>query len=161
MIQSIRYRHYGVLYPQGSKDYNIASERNKDIMISEEKVALMTKLALYEEKEGKKAIPLGKYYKEDYVSLHMLNTVIIATFSYVLILAVLIFAHIEEMMSMIATMDYVQAGKDILIGYVIMLLAYIVISYIVYTIKFKRIRKSLNEYNGNLKKLYNMYNEQN
>lgn len=128
-------------------------------MINEEKVALMTKLAVYEEKEGKKNIPLGKYYKEDYVSLHMLNTVIIATFSYVLILAVIIFAHLEEMMAELANMDYVKAGKDLLIGYIAIIAVYVVISYIVYSIKFKRVRRSLNEYNGNLKKLYNMYTE--
>ena len=127
-------------------------------MINEEKVALMTRLALYEEKEGKKNIPLGKYYKEDYVSLHMLNTVIVATFSYVLILAVIVFSHLEEMMAEIANMDYIKAGKDLLIGYVIIVLAYVLISYIVYSIKFKRVRKSLNEYNSNLKQLYNMYN---
>lgn len=126
-------------------------------MINEEKVALMTRLALYEEKEGKKNIPLGKYYKEDYVSLHMLNTVIVATFSYVLILAVIVFSHLEEMMAEIANMDYIKAGKDLLIGYVIIVLAYVLISYIVYSIKFKRVRKSLNEYNSNLKQLYNMY----
>ena len=128
-------------------------------MINEEKIALMTKLALYEEKEGKKALPMGKYYKEDYVSLHMVNTVIIATFSYLLILAVIVFSHIEDMMANIANMDIIKLGKDVVIGYVVMLVAYIIISYVVYTIKFKRVRKSLNEYNGNLKKLYNMYSK--
>ncbi len=128
-------------------------------MVNEEKVALMTKLALYEEKEGKKNLPMGKYYKEDYVSLHMVNTVIVATFSYILILAVIIFSHLEEMMSELANMDFIKVGKDIIIGYVAMVLIYVVISYIVYTIKFKRVRKSLNEYNGNLKKLYVMYED--
>ncbi|MBQ2744414.1 MAG: hypothetical protein IJF37_02165 [Lachnospiraceae bacterium] len=128
-------------------------------MINEEKIALMTKLALYEEKEGKKALPMGKYYKEDYVSLHMVNTVIIATFSYLLILAVIVFSHLEDMMANIANMDIIKLGKDVVIGYVVMLVAYIIISYVVYTIKFKRVRKSLNEYNGNLKKLYNMYSK--
>ena len=128
-------------------------------LINEEKIALMTKLALYEEKEGKKALPMGKYYKEDYVSLHMVNTVIIATFSYLLILAVIVFSHLEDMMANIANMDIIKLGKDVVIGYVVMLVAYIIISYVVYTIKFKRVRKSLNEYNGNLKKLYNMYSK--
>lgn len=128
-------------------------------MINEEKIALMTKLALYEEKEGKKALPMGKYYKEDYVSLHMVNTVIIATLSYLLILAVIVFSHLEDMMANIANMDIIKLGKDVVIGYVVMLVAYIIISYVVYTIKFKRVRKSLNEYNGNLKKLYNMYSK--
>ena len=34
-----------------------------------------------------------------------------------------------------------------------------IIAYIVYSIKFKRVRNSLNEYNGNLKKLYALYKE--
>lgn len=126
-------------------------------MINQDKVALMTKLAIYEENEGKKNIPMGKYYKDDYVSLHMVNTVIIATFSYVLILAAIIFAHLEQMMAELANMDFVKAGKDIAIGYVAIILVYLVISYIVYTVKFKRVRKNLNEYNSNLKKLYGMY----
>ncbi len=128
-------------------------------MINQEKVALMTRLAIYEENEGKKNIPMGKYYKEDYVSLHMVNTVIIATISYILILGAVIFAHLEQMMAEIANMDFIKAGKDIAIGYVAMILLYLIISYIVYTIKFKRVRKSLNEYNGNLKKLYAMYTD--
>ena len=126
-------------------------------MINQDKVALMTKLAIYEENEGKKNIPMGKYYKDDYVSLHMVNTVIIATFSYVLILAAIIFAHLEQMMAELANMDFVKAGKDIAIGYVAIILVYLVISYIVYTVKFKRVRKNLNEYNSNLRKLYGMY----
>ncbi len=126
-------------------------------MVNQDKVALMTKLAIYEENEGKKNIPMGKYYKDDYVSLHMVNTVIIATFSYVLILAAIIFAHLEQMMAELANMDFVKAGKDIATGYVAIILVYLVISYIVYTIKFKRVRKNLNEYNSNLKKLYGMY----
>lgn len=126
-------------------------------MVNQDKVALMTKLAIYEENEGKKNIPMGKYYKDDYVSLHMVNTVIIATFSYVLILAAIIFAHLEQMMAELANMDFVKAGKDIAIGYVAIILVYLVISYIVYTVKFKRVRKNLNEYNSNLRKLYGMY----
>ena len=146
MVQFLRYKHTMGVYTQ------------KEIyMINQDKVALMTKLAIYEENEGKKNIPMGKYYKDDYVSLHMVNTVIIATFSYVLILAAIIFAHLEQMMAELANMDFVKAGKDIAIGYVAIILVYLVISYIVYTVKFKRVRKNLNEYNSNLKKLYGMY----
>lgn len=128
-------------------------------MINQEKVALMTKLAIYEENEGKKNIPMGKYYKEDYVSLHMVNTVIIATISYILIIGAIAFSNLEKLMAEIANMDFIKVGRDVAIGYVVLLLAYLVISYIVYTVKFKSVRKSLNEYDGNLKKLYSMYND--
>ena len=126
-------------------------------MINQEKVALMTKLAIYEENEGRKNIPMGKYYKDDYVSLHMVNTVIVATFSYVLVIAAIVFAHIEQMMAEIANMDFIKAGTDIAIGYVATIFVYLIISYIVYTIRFKNVSKSLYEYNSNLKKLYSMY----
>ena len=120
----------------------------------------MTKLASYEEKEGKKNIPLSKYYREDYVGLKMVNTGIIVTLAYILVLAILVFVNIDKMMTELANMDYIQLGTNVLIGYVIVLVAYMVISYVVYSVKFRRVRDSLNEYNGNLKKLYNIYKDE-
>lgn len=128
-------------------------------MINEKKVALMTKLALYEDNEGKKNIPIGKYYKQDYMSLNLVSSFIVVTASYLLVLGAIIFMHLEEMMAELATMDYVKAAMQISVGYVVSVVVYMVIAYIVYTIKFKRVRASLNEYNANLKKLYMMYDE--
>ena len=139
----------------------MGSYTQKEIyMINQEKVALMTKLASYEEKEGKKNIPLSKYYREDYVGLKMVNTGIIVTLAYILVLAILVFVNIDKMMTELANMDYIQLGTNVLIGYVIVLVAYMVISYVVYSVKFRRVRDSLNEYNGNLKKLYNIYKDE-
>lgn len=151
MVQSFRYKHTMGFFTQKEKYF---------IMLNQEKIALMTKLASYEENEGKKTIPLSKYRREDYVGLKMINTVIVATFAYVLILASIVLINIEEMMAELANMDYIKAGRDILIGYVVILVVYMAISYVVYSIKFRKVRESLNEYNGNLKKLYNMYREE-
>lgn len=129
-------------------------------MLNQKKIALMTKLAAYEENSGKKAIPLSKYYREDYVGLKMINTAIVVTLAYVLILAMMVFVNIEKMMTEIANMDYVKAGRDILIGYVVLLVVYMAVAYVVYSVKFKKVRDSLNEYNGNLKKLYSLYKEE-
>ena len=128
-------------------------------MINQEKVALMTKLATYEDGEGKKSIPQSKYYREDYISLKMINTGIIVTLAYILVLAIIVFVNVEKMMTQIANMDFVKLGQIVLTCYVIIFVAYMIIAYIVYSIKFKRVRSSLNEYNGNLKKLYALYKE--
>ncbi len=130
-------------------------------MINQEKVALMTKLAAYEQGQGKDDIPQSKYYREDYVSLKMINTAILVTLAYLLTLAMIVFVNVEKMMTEIANMDFIKLGKMVLIYYVIIFVSYMVISYIVYSIKFKRVRKSLNEYNGNLKALYSLYKEEN
>ena len=72
-----------------------------------------------------------------------------------------VFVNVEKMMTQIANMDFVKLGKTVLIWYVIVFVVYMGIAYIVYSIKFKKVRKSLNEYNGDLKKLYALYKEEN
>ena len=129
-------------------------------MINEEKVALMTKLAAYEQGEGKKTIPQSKYYREDYISLKMINTALIVTLAYIMVLGMILFVNVEKMMTQIANMDFVKLGKMVITYYVVIFVVYMVIAYIVYSIKFKRVRNSLNEYNGNLKKLYALYKEE-
>ena len=130
-------------------------------MINQEKVALMTKLAAYEQGQGKENIPQSKYYREDYVSLKMINTAILVTVAYLMILAMVVFVNVEKMMTQIANMDFVKLGRAVLTYYVIIFVVYMVIAYIVYSIKFRRVRNSLNDYNGDLKKLYAMYKDEN
>lgn len=149
MVVYIRYKHTMGFYTQ------------KEIfMVNQEKVALMTKLQAYEDKEGKKTIPQSKYYRSDYIGLNMVNTAIVVTFAYILVLAMIVFINLEKMMTEIANMDLMDLGKKVIIGYIATLLVYIVVSYVVYSIKFKKVRESLNEYNGNLKKLYAIYKQE-
>ena len=44
-------------------------------MLNNRKIRIMTKLATYEEKEGKEDIKLSKYYKTDFVRLNILKTI--------------------------------------------------------------------------------------
>lgn len=129
-------------------------------MINQEKVALMTKLAAYEQGQGKENIPQSKYYREDYVSLKMINTAILVTVAYLMVLAMIVFVNVEKMMTQIANMDFVKLGKTVVFWYVVIFVVYMGIAYIVYSIKFKKVRNSLNEYNGDLKKLYALYKEE-
>ena len=41
-------------------------------MINEEKVILMTRASLYEEKQKKKALKISKYFRHDYISVQLL-----------------------------------------------------------------------------------------
>lgn len=42
-------------------------------MLNEEKIKLMTSIAMFEQKEGKKIFPLSYYFKSDYISRHLLS----------------------------------------------------------------------------------------
>ena len=41
-------------------------------MLNEEKIRLMTKAASFESGEGKKALEMNRFYKGDYISLHLI-----------------------------------------------------------------------------------------
>lgn len=126
-------------------------------MLNEEKISLMTKLALYEQGEGKKEIPMSGYYRSDYVSLKVMNSAIVATIAYILVIGSLILINAEELLNRLTEIDLVAEGKKILVYYIGFLVGYMIIAYIFYSIKFKAVRNKLNQYNADLKKLYELY----
>ncbi len=126
-------------------------------MLNEEKISLMTKLALYEQKEGKKQIPMSGYYKGDYVSLNVLNSAIIGTIAYLLIIGTIILINAEALVEKLTEIDLIAVGKQLLTYYLIFIVCYMLVAYIFYSIKFKSVRAKLNQYNADLKNLYAMY----
>lgn len=137
---------------------NIINNSNRMVvMLNEEKISLMTKLALYEQKEGKKEIPMSGYYKGDYVSLNVLNSAIIGTIAYIMIIGTIILINAEEIVNKLTELDLIGIGKQLLTYYLVFIVCYMLIAYIFYTVKFKKIRVKLNNYNADLKALYAMY----
>lgn len=129
-------------------------------MLNEEKVILMTRMAMYEKKQGRKDFKLSKYYRSDYVSLNMINTAIIATFLYMLIIGGIAMINIEKLMAEIVTMDILGIGKTILIWYIVFVVAYMLIAYIVYSVKYRRAKKDIKKYDDDLRKLYKICKEE-
>ena len=56
-------------------------------MLNEERVILMTKMEAYAQKEGKKNMKVGKYFRSDYISLQLLKSIVSATIAYVICFA--------------------------------------------------------------------------
>ena len=54
-------------------------------MINEEKVILMTRASLFEEKKGKGKLKISRYFRHDYISLQMLYGWFFMTVSFVLL----------------------------------------------------------------------------
>ena len=47
-------------------------------MLDEKKVKLMTRMALYEEQQGREDLKVSAYYRKDYTSLHTLAIIVTA-----------------------------------------------------------------------------------
>lgn len=126
-------------------------------MINEEKVRLMTKLALYEDKTGKQSLKANKYYKKDYIGINMINTGLTITFAYFMMVLIWIVSELDYFMEKIVSINLLNLGKQIIIIYLIVLVLYMLISYVVYSVKYRNMGESNLEYAENLKKLHIMY----
>lgn len=126
-------------------------------MINEEKVRLMNQIAMYEEKEGKKYLPVSKYYRSDYVGVALIKNFFLVTIGYMLILLALGGYYGDYLMENIHKMNLVALGTEIVAGYLIVLAAFTVLTYIQYTVKYFLAKKSVKKYYAMLTKLSKMY----
>jgi uncharacterized membrane protein len=126
-------------------------------MLNQEKIILMTKLTSYEEHEGKKNVAIGSYFRSDYIGWQVLKSIISATIAFVVVFAMYIFYDFEIFMTDIYKMDLMEFAKHVLFLYLGIVGVYAVISYIIYTIRYSRAKKSLKLYYMNLRKLAAMY----
>ena len=126
-------------------------------MLNEERVVLMTKRASYEAHEGKRCLAIGSYFRNDYIGWQVLKSIISATIAFVVVFAMYIFYDFEVFMTEIYKMDLLEFAKSVLFYYLGTVGAYALISYVVYTVRYRRASRSLRAYYMNLHKLSAMY----
>ena len=126
-------------------------------MLNEERVVLMTKMASYEARDGKKCLAIGSFFRSDYIGWQVLKSIISATIAFVVVFAMYIFYDFEIFMTKIYKMDLLEFAKNVLILYLGTVGVYAFLSYIVYTVRYSRASKSLRAYYVNLHRLSAMY----
>lgn len=126
-------------------------------MINEEKVKIMTELAMYEQGKGKKYLPVSRYYRSDYIGLALIKNFFLVTIGYVLLVAAVGVYFGEYLLENIHKMNVVALGIYIIIGYVIVLVAYSVLTYIQYSVKYYQAKKSVRQYYSELTELNKIY----
>ena len=127
-------------------------------MLNEEKVILMTKMAAFIDREGKKNGAINSYFRSDYVSFNVIKSVISATIVFGIFLATYVLCNFEEVLSnLYNTENLLSVGRRCLMYYLLLVGVYSLISYVVYSYRYSKMRKSMKAYYGNLKKLARMY----
>ncbi len=126
-------------------------------MLNEEKVKIMNKLALYEKGEGKKYLPVSKYYRSDFIGLALIKNFFLVTIGYGLVVLAAAAYFSDYLLNNIHKMNLVNLGISILAGYLIALGAYSLLTYIQYSVKYHRAKKSVKKYYEDLTRLDKIY----
>ncbi|MBU5429986.1 hypothetical protein KQI22_07925 [Kineothrix sp. MSJ-39] len=126
-------------------------------MLSQERIKLMTKMAAYEENEGKKYMSIGSYFRSDYMGMQVIRSVICGTLAFLLLAGLYVYYHFETMMQDIYKMDLLLLGRRVLFYYIVFIAAYSVITYVIYSFRYSRAKRSLKHYYYHLKQLAAIY----
>lgn len=129
-------------------------------MVNEEKIKLMTKLAKYEQGEGKRTLPVMDYFQGDYIVFHVIKAGISATVAYVAILAIICLLSGEYLMEHISSMSIQQLAVGVIFGYILMEAIYLTVALIVYMKRYDKAKQSVKRYYHWLKQL-NLFYERN
>ena len=120
----------------------------------------MNKLAVYEQGEGKKYLPVSRYYRSDYIGLALIKNFFLVTIGYCLILAGIAAYFGEYLVDNIHKMDLVAVGRNAVIGYVVVLVVFSVATYIQYSVRYHKAKKSVKEYYQELTQLNKIYSRE-
>lgn len=129
-------------------------------MLDKRKVKLMTRLALYEQNQGKEDFRISEYYRKDYVGIHMWFTFFWVTAGYILLIGLLMLLGMDVISNRISAAFMVILVGMIVIGYIFCVGIYLVLTSHMYNKKHKQARQRVKVYNHNLLRLLKLYEKE-
>lgn len=129
-------------------------------MVNEERIKLMTRMAAYEKEEHQKNKKIVSFFKKDYISMHMLTSIICTTIAFGIVFALYVLYDFEIFMKEIYQMDLFQFAKSVIIIYLIFLGIILLVTHMVALYRYNRALQSTKSYYVNLKKLSQSYGEE-
>ena len=129
-------------------------------MVNEKRVRLMTKLAEIEQRDDAMIEQARSYYRADYVGIHLLKNGLRITVAFLIGLALFGFRNADSLMKRLNTMNIVGIGMQILFVYGVLLVLYLGLSYLIFSIKFYRSNKRFQTYQNILDRLLVEYEKE-
>lgn len=129
-------------------------------MLDEKKVKLMTRLAFYEQTQGKEDFKVSAYYRKDYASLHTICSIIWVTVGYICAVGLIFLAGMDNFLSSMSFgMMFLMLGILVLV-YLFLLILYGVIASHIFNKKHRESRQRVKKYNHDLTRLLKLYEKE-
>ena len=126
-------------------------------MLDERKVKLMTRMALYEEQQGREDLKVSAYYRKDYTSLHTLATILWVTIGYVCLVVLLGISVFDKLMEKMSVGMIIVTAIAIVAAYLSIIIAYAVYNHVTCNKRQYESRARVKLYNHDLARLLNLY----
>ncbi|MEZ3485683.1 MAG: hypothetical protein K1W22_03565 [Lachnospiraceae bacterium] len=129
-------------------------------MLDQRKVELMTRLAFYEQTDGKEDFKVSEYYRKDYTSMHVICSILWTTIGYGCIVGIAVLLGMEKILDNMSNALIMMLGGIVILGYISLTIAYAIITGYVYNEKHKDARQRVKKYNHDLTRLLRLYEKE-
>lgn len=126
-------------------------------MINEERVKEMCHMAVYDEYEEKKYRQMGEYYMWDYVGKELVKSFFTGSIAFVLLAGFWALKDLTALVAYVNSADLMALAARIILLYIAFLAVYLLVTAIVYCIRYVRGRKNLRRYVEHLKNVRKHY----
>lgn len=122
-------------------------------MINEERVVLMTKMSVKADEFRKEGMRINQFYRGDYVGFEVVKAVISATVLFVVLMAAYALFRFDEILNEFYSGTGLDGLRKYILYYFVLAGVYVIVSYIIYSIRYNRARREAREYYHMLKEL--------
>ena len=126
-------------------------------MLSEEKIKIMTNLAMFEKKEGNRIFPVNRYFKSDYISSKLLRSFFSYNLSFLLGIVLWVLCDIEKWLNVMWIESLIELGMKVGAIYLAGLVVYLIISLCIYARRYDYASRGMKVYMAKLKRLDKRY----
>ena len=123
-------------------------------MVNNEKIKLMTKMAVYENSpDGKEDMQIANYFKSDYIRHEIIKTILAVTFGSIILVAMVLCYQMEFVLDHALELNYLYIGRMILAAYLVLVVVGVAVTWITCKIRYIHSHGRLNNYYRMLNKV--------
>ena len=126
-------------------------------MLNEDKIKLMTGIAMFEKKEGKKIAPANLYFKSDFITRNLFRSFFSYLICYLLGTIVWMLYSFEGLMNIVDTDVILEIAKRYILLFVGGLLLYLILAAIIYGRRYNYASRENKIYLAKLRRLDKRY----
>lgn len=129
-------------------------------MLNEKRLKLMTRMAIYENHDGKEDFKISEYYQKDYASLNTWKSIIWVTIGYAIIIGAILLIFLDKIFNVTTISGLLVIVGAIVTGYFMVIVITGIIAHDFYKKKHIEARKRVKRFNNNLTRLGRMYEKE-
>lgn len=129
-------------------------------MLNEKRLKLMTRMAIYENHDGKEDFKISEYYQKDYASLNTWKSIIWVTIGYAIIIGAILLIFLDKIFNVTTISGLLVIAGAIVTGYFMAIVITGIIAHDFYKKKHIEARKRVKRFNNNLTRLGKMYEKE-